>query len=224
MSRAKELSREIAQLRDRLSRLSQTSLRITEDLDFDTILQEIVDGARALTSSRYGAITVLGDAGQTPDFIVSGLTPEQQQGLWDMPEGLGFFEYLSGLEEPLRVSNIYSHLKALYMPDFLPGISVTSLLVAPIIHRGVGVDTIYLAHGTDGREFSHEDEETLVMFASQAAMAIANARRHREERRARADLETLINTSPVGVIVFDALTGMPKSSNREAMRITGQPA
>ena len=37
------------------------------------------------------------------------------------------------------------------------------------------------------------------MFASQAALVIANARRHREERRAKADLETLINTSPVGV-------------------------
>ena len=57
------------------------------------------------------------------------------------------------------------------------------------------------------------------MFCSQAAMAIANARRHREERRARADLETLIDTSPVGVVVFDAVTGAPKSFNREALRI-----
>ncbi len=50
-------------------------------------------------------------------------------------------------------------------------------------------------------------------------MAIANARRHREERRARADLETLIDTSPVGVAVFDATTGAPVSFNREARRI-----
>ena len=211
--------REIRALRDRLSRLSQASLRITEDLDFDTVLQEIVDGARALTASRYGALTVFGDDGQTPDFIGSGLTPEEHQGLQNMPGGLGFLEYLSGLEEPLRVSNIDSHLKALDMPDFLPGISVSSMLVAPILHRGVGVGTIYLAHSPDGREFSQEDEETLVMFASQAAMSIANARRRREEQRARADLETLINTSPVGVVVFDALTGLPKSFNREARRI-----
>ena len=136
-----------------------------------------------------------------------------------MPEGLGFFEYLSGLLKPLRVSDIDSHLKALDMPDFLPGISVTSLLVAPVRHQGVGIGTIYLAHETQGREFSREDEETLVMFASQAAMAIANARRRREELRARADLETLIDTSPVGVAVFDAATGMPKSFNREARRI-----
>ena len=57
------------------------------------------------------------------------------------------------------------------------------------------------------------------MFASQAALVIANARTHREERRARAGLETLIDTSPVGVVVFDVKTGAVASFNREAARI-----
>ncbi len=211
--------RENEALRERLSRLSEASLRIIESLDFDTVLQEVVDSARNLTASRYAAITVLGEAGQTPDFIVSGLTGEEHQGLWDMPEGLGFFEYLSGLEQPLRVSDVDSHLGGLDMPRFLPSVPVKSLLVAPIRNQGVGVGTIYLAHEAGDREFTQEDEETLVLFASQAAMAIANARRHREERRARADLETLIDTSPVGVAVFDVATGAPVSFNREARRI-----
>ena len=211
--------RENEALRERLSRLSLASLRVNESLDFDTVLQEVVDGARELAGARYGAITVLGEAGQTPHFIVSGLTGEEHQGLWDMPEGLGFFQYLSGLEEPLRVSDVYRHLRELNMPRFLPSVLVKSLLVSPIRHQGVGVGTIYLGHDRDDREFTQEDEETLVMFASQAAMAIANASRHREERRARADLETLINTSPVGVVVFNAATGVPESFNLEALRI-----
>ena len=81
--------------------------------------------------------------------------------------------------------------------------------------------------GDEGRraeEFTKEDEETLVMFASQAALVIANARAYREERRARADLETLVNTSPVGVVVLDARTGAPVSFNREAARLGGGPA
>ena len=219
LDRPDERDREISELRERLSRLSKAGLRINESLDFDTVLQEVVDSARTLTASRYGAITVFGEAGQMPDFIVSGLTREEHQGLWDMPEGGSFFEYLSGLEEPLRVSDIDSHLKALDMPGFLPSVPLGSMLVAPIRHLGVAVGTIYLAHEPGGGEFTREDEETLVMFASQAALVIANARRHREERRARAYLETLVDTSPVGVVVFDALTGEPKSFNREARRI-----
>ena len=132
-----------------------------------------------------------------------------------MPQGLGFFEYLSGLTTPLRLSSITSYLSALGMGEFTPPIAVSSLLVAPIHHRGSGAGAIYLAHETAGQEFSQEDEETLALFASQAALVIANARRHWEERRTRADLETLIGTSPVGVAVFDALTGEPKSFNRD---------
>ena len=204
---------------DRLSRMSEASLRINESLDFDTVLQEVVDSARILTGSRYGAITVPGEAGQPPDFIVSGLTREEHQGLWEMPQGLGFFEYLSGVKEPLRVSDIAGHLSALGMAEFSPPVPASSLLVAPMRHQGVGVGTVYLAHEEAGREFSREDEETLVMFASQAALVIANARRYRDEQQARADLETLVNTSPVGVVVFAAGTGAPLSINREALRI-----
>ena len=219
MDRLDERDRRIQQLEERLSRLSEAGLHINESLDFDTVLQEVVDSARRLTASRYGAITIPGEVFRHPTFIASGLTEEEHQGFWDMPEGLGFFEYLSGLEEPLRVSDIASHLKALNMPEFLPSVQVDSVLVAPIRHLGVGVGTIYLARETGGGEFTQEDEETLVMFASQAAMVVSNARRYREERRARTDLETLIDTSPVGVVVFDALTGDPVSFNREARRI-----
>ena len=44
---------------DRLSRLSQASLRINESLDLDTVLQQVVDSARLLTGSRYGVWLVI---------------------------------------------------------------------------------------------------------------------------------------------------------------------
>ena len=207
------------ELEERLSRLGQASLRISESLDVDTVLQEVVDSARALTDSRYAALTVLRETGRLSDLIVSGLSGEERQGLLEMPDAPAFFEYLSGLDEPLRISDIDTHMSESRMPSFLPPIPAASLLVAPIRHQGVGVGTIYLAHDRDDRRYSREDEETLVMFASQAAMVIANARRHRQEQQTRADLETLIDTSPVGVVVLDATTGVPKSFNREASRI-----
>ena len=58
-----------------------------------------------------------------------------------------------------------------------------------------------------------------MLFAAQAATAIANARTYRDENRARADLEALVDTSPVGVAVFNARTGQPVLINREARRI-----
>ena len=89
----------------------------------------------------------------------------------------------------------------------------------PMRHGGVHVGNFYLVEKEGGAEFTDADEEVLVLFASQAASAIANARTYRAEQRARADLEALVETSPVGVVVFDVRTGNMVSLNREARRI-----
>ena len=206
---------EIQALRGRLSRLSEASLRINESLDFDTVLQGVLDSARDLTSSRYGVFILLGDAGQMREFFGSGMTPEQGRKQWAEPDRVRFFDYVGSIQEPLRLRDFPSHARTLGLPEFPP--DLMSFLTAPIRHQGEHLGTIYLDE-KEG-EYTQEDEETLVMFASQAAMVIANARRYREEQRARNDLETLINTSPVGVAVFDARTGAPVSFNHEAVRI-----
>ena len=206
-------------LRDRLTRLSEASLHINESLDLDSVLQGVLDSARSLTDASYALITTIGQSGQVEDFRVSGLNPDDARKLWEMPEGPRFFEYISSIPGPLRVADFAAHAASMGFPEFRPPAPVSSFIAAPIRHRGESVGNIHVAKSEPGLEFSAEDEETLVMFASQAALVIANARRHRDELRARADLEALIDTSPVGVVVFDARRGALKSFNRETSRI-----
>ena len=235
MNRDDERDLVIQALRDRLSRLSEASLRINESLDFDTVLQGVLDSARSLTGARYGAMTLLKDGVEMPpdrgpaanppsgslplvDYFTSGLTEEQFRRMQDMPERVLLFDYLRRIPGTLRIPDLAGHTMSLGMAEFT-ALPVGPFLSAPLLQQGNFVGTIFLARDKGMDEFGKEDEETLVMFASQAAMVIANARRYREEQRARNDLETLINTSPVGVAVFDAKTGAPVSFNREAVRI-----
>ena len=206
-------------MQERLTRLSEASLRINDSLEMDAVLQGVLDAARALTGARYGVMTTLGESGQIEDFLASGMAPEEAQQLWDMPGGWSFFEYLNAIPGPLRVADFAEHTRSIGLPEFLPPAPMTSFLTVPIRHRGDRVGNVHMAKGDQGQEFSREDEETLVMFASQAALVIANARRYRDEQRARTALATLVETSPVGVVVFDARTGAPLSFNREAVRI-----
>ncbi|MYD51517.1 MAG: response regulator [Dehalococcoidia bacterium] len=222
MKRHEELMRENEVLRDRLARLSEASLRISEDLDFNSVLQGVLDSARSLTGARYGVITLQDDDGSAEDFLSSGMTAGEAAKLWELPGWPRHFEYLGKIPGPLRIPDLLGHIRSLGLPDLSPPVEVSpevSFLASPVLHLGKRVGTIYLAEKERRQEFTQEDEETLVLFASQAATAIANARRHREEQRARADLETLIETSPVGVVVFNARTGALKSFNREARRI-----
>ncbi len=220
MTKADPHDPQVEILRDRLSRLSKACLRINESLDLNTVLQEVVDSARSLTDARYGGIITLDESGQLQDFVTSGLTPEEHQALLDLPEeGLGLFEFLSTPSEPLRLRDFSAHARSLGVTGDL--MQVRAFLGTPIGHRGALLGHFYLAEKEDGQEFTDEDEETLGMFAAQAALALVNARQYQNEQRARADLEALIDTSPVGVLVFDAKSGTLVSINREASRIVG---
>ena len=204
-------------LRNRLSRLSEASLRITESLDLDTILQGVIDGARSLSGARYGALLVLDDAGRMQDLVTSGMTPEERRRLGALPKGLGLLGYLSEIEGPLRLAEIAGHPSSVGFPEGHP--PMKTFLGAPVRHRGERLGNIYLTEKEGGQEFTPEDEETLVMFASQAALTVSNARRYRDEQQVRADLEALVNTSPVGILKFDAKTGNLVSLNQESRRI-----
>ena len=219
MSQEGRLRAENEALRTRLVGLSEANLRISEDLDLDTVLQRIVDSARSLTGAECGAIMTVDDDGQLQDLVTSGLAPETERALLGgLPGGLALFEYLTSFEKPLRVADLAVHSRPMGFPDgYLPA----TLLGAPIRDRELHIGNIYLGGKCGGLDFTQEDEDTLEMFAMQVALAIANARRYGDEQQAKADLEALINTSPVGVLVFDARTQDVVRFNREASRILG---
>lgn len=209
-------------LRERLRRMSEASLRINENLDFDSVLREVVDSARDLADARYGCIITLHESGKTQEFVSSGLSPDEHKRLADLPANQELFGHFKGTARSIRLRDFYDLPRSIGFPDFrLPApLDVhQSFLMAPMLHGGERVGVIYLTQKKTAEEFSPEDEETLVMFASQAALVIANARRHQDEQKARTDLEALVDISPVGVMVVNALNGEIVSMNREVKRI-----
>ena len=203
--------------REPVSTLNAAILRINSTLDLDTVLGEVVESARALTGARYGVIVALDDEGAPQDPVFSGLTPKEEREQLAWPGNAALFEHLRTLPGPVRVADFPGYVRALGIE---PAWTISRTFQGmPMRHRGVEAGSFFLADKADGEAFTAADEEVLALFSSQAAAAIANARAHRSERRARADLEALVETSPVGVVVFDAKSGRAVSFNREARRI-----
>ena len=208
--------------RRRLARLSEAILRISKNLDLNVVLQEAVDSARTLTDARYGAIIAVGGSGAPGEVIISGLEPEATSRLLAFPQGEALLQCLSEQSGPLRTPDFVAHADAAGFPGFRPVIG--AFLGTPVRADDSLIGHISVAEKLDGAEFTSEDEEILEMFATQAAMAITNARRYGDEQQARAGLEALINTSPVGVLEVDAHTKQLMQINLEARRIFGEPA
>ena len=223
-----ERARENEALRKRFSALTAAMLRISGSLDLGTVLKEIAESARALTGARYGAIATIDEKGASEDFVTSGFTEDEHQRLVEWPDGLRLFEHFRDLPGPVRLADVPGYVRSLgFSSDRVPSGTFQG---TPMRHRGVQVGNFYLVAKEDGAVFTDEDEEVMRVFAAQAATAVAHARAYRAEQRARAGVEALVETSPVGVVVFDAGNDQPVSLNREAKRIVeslrmpGQPA
>ncbi len=214
-----DLRTENARLQSRLARLTEAILRISQNLELETVLQEVVDSARTLTDASYAAITTQDDSGDLQDLVFSGLTPDEIERTLAVPQGLELFEHLSNLPGPLRTRDFVAYLSMAGFKDF--SLPISTFLGAQIHDRSGQVGTIYVGEKQHGLDFTREDEETLQMFAAQAANAVTNARRYGDEQRAKADQAALVNTSPVAVLVVDAKTRELVQFNEEARRIAG---
>ena len=192
MASVKALEREIEALRARASDLNAAILRIGASLDVETVLNEVVEAARALTPARYGAITTVDENGRLDDFLAAGFAPEELRRLKEWPGGPRLFEHLRDLEAPLRLADFGAWIGSLGLsPEPLPG---TTLQVTPVRYRGQYLGAVFLSDKEGGEQFTDEDEEILVLLASQAATAIANARAYRADlERARTEFLSLVS-------------------------------
>ena len=219
MVNSNDLEAQVNVLRERLSRLNEAGLRISQSLDVDTIMRETVSGARALAGAEYGGIITWDGSGQPRDFVSDGLSESEHDRLQDLLHTAEFWAYLCAETQPLRLKDLSAHVASLGLPGHVA--MKCNFIGMPIRHPGIPDGYFFLLDKEDGREFTDEDEGTMALFASQAGAAIANARKYQDGMQAKSDLEALVDTSPVGVVVFDARSGRVESYNQEIRRIVG---
>ena len=163
---------------------------LASELSLDAVLQRIVELGVDLTGARYGALAVLTpDGGSIQDFITVGITPEERAALGDPPLGHGLLGALTREPRPLRIPDIGADPRSVGFPPNHP--PMTSLLGARIFGRGTVFGNIYLTDKQEAETFDEEDERVLVVLATQAAIAVENARLYDETERKSRELQRL---------------------------------
>ena len=171
-------------------RLIEAGMALASEVSLDSVLQRIVELAVDLTEARYGALGVLTPDGRSiQDFITVGITPEERAALGAPPTGHGLLGALIREEGPLRIPDIGTDPRSVGFPPNHP--PMTSLLGARIIGRGTVFGNIYLTDKQGGEMFDQEDERVLTVLATQAAIAVENARLYDETERRGRDLQRL---------------------------------
>jgi two-component system, NarL family, sensor histidine kinase DevS len=167
----------------RLRRLIQVGRTVVSELDLESVLGAVVDAARELTGARYAALGILNaDRDALERFITLGIDQEARTRIGHLPEGHGVLGVLITDPKPLRLSNVGDHPRSYGFPEHHPPMS--TFLGVPIVIRGQAYGNLYLTEKEEG-EFDEVDEESVVVLADWAAIAIDNARSIAEDRLRR---------------------------------------
>jgi GAF domain-containing protein len=173
----------------RTDRLLEAGLVLASELSLPSVLQRIVDLATELTGARYGALGVLGPGGRITEFITAGLDPAERERIGPLPHGRGILGALIQDARPLRLARIADDPRSVGFPPNHPPMG--SFLGAPVMAMGRVFGNVYLTEKRDSREFTREDEDALVVLATQAGSAIANATLFQESRHRELWLQAL---------------------------------
>ena len=170
--------------------LIEAGLVLASELSLEVVLQRIVDLAVEITDAGYGALGVLSpDRSAIEEFITVGISPERRAALGDPPVGHGILGVLIETGSPLRLPDIGSDPRSVGFPPNHP--PMHSFLGAPVRAKGTIFGNIYLTEKQGAAEFSEDDEAALVVLATQAGVAIENARLYAETQRAQRELARL---------------------------------
>ena len=179
---------ELHRRRDKM--LIEAGMTLGSELDLDAVLRRIVELAVQITGARYGALGVLNEDGETIErFITEGVSDEVRAAIGHPPVGHGILGLLIRERRPMRLPDLGADPRSYGFPPNHP--PMHSFLGAPVLALGQVFGNLYLTEKQGAEVFSDDDEAALVVLATQAGVAVENARLHAETQRASQELRRL---------------------------------
>ena len=190
----------------RLRRVLDVGRSVVSELDLEALLQRVLDEARELTGARYAALGILDEQrSELERFLTLGIDPETHRQIGALPRGRGVLGVLIDEPTPLRLRDVGEHPRSYGFPLGHP--PMTSFLGVPIRVRDESFGNLYLADKQGAEEFDEDDEETIVLLASWAGVAIANARAYHGEHDRRQTLEQAVRGFEASTAIARAVGG-----------------
>ena len=178
-----------------LSTINELGRVVSAELDLHNIVQAVTDAATELTGARFGSFfyNVLDDRGGSYMLYTISGVPREAFAHFPMPRNTDIFAPTFAGEGTVRIPDVhkdprYGKNSPYYgMPEgHLP---VTSYLAVPVVSRsGDVLGGLFFGHPDEG-VFTERHERIVEGMASQAAIAMDNARLYEAAQRGREQAE-----------------------------------
>lgn len=192
--------------------LLEISRAITEELDLEKVLARIVRVSTELLAGTAGLISLRDDKGEWRVAATYGIPPEFLDYVQPLIKEIPHQGERAEIELP-EITRRLQRLTQSASMGLLTGVGL------PMISAGEIVGVIFIFRSYRGG-FSAEDRRLLSSFASQAAIAVSNARLFTQVAREKAELDAVLDASADGIFILDPNFHYTRF-NRSCTRITG---
>jgi signal transduction histidine kinase len=187
----------------RLRRLVAAGPSLGAELHLDSVLDRLLSVACELTGARYAAVGVLDrDRRELERFVTRGIDQDTRSLIGDLPRGHGVLGVLIREPVPLRLADVSEHPLSYGFPPGHP--EMHSFLGVPVQIGGEAWGNLYLAE-KEGGPFDEADEQTMVVLAQWAGLAIENARFHEQTEAQRDELAYAMRALEATTLISRAL-------------------
>ncbi len=171
------------ELTARVPRLLEAMRSVGTGLELHSALDRICETAAELADARYAAIGVVDqERDGLSDFVTYGVTQAQAQRIGRLPDGhQGLLGALVEHPEPVLLGDLTTDPRFAGFPAHHP--VMRTFLGVPIRVQGEIFGNLYLAEKNGGAEFSDYDLHMVRVLATEAGIAIGNARLYEAARQ-----------------------------------------
>jgi len=174
-----DLARRIANL----EKMIQVSRALRSTFDVPSLLQVIIQSIVELAGCERSSILLIDPETQQLYFVAAGDTDFDQLRNIVVPRHGSIAGAVAETRQPVNVPDAQTDSRFFSGVDQVTSQSTHSLVGVPMEIGGRVIGVLEAVNKVNGQPFDKEDEETLLMFASQAAAAIENTRLIQEQRQ-----------------------------------------
>jgi len=189
----------------RLRQLIEVGRNLLAELDPEVVFRRLLEVACELTGARYAALGVLDeDRHELERFITRGIDEEERREIGNLPRGRGVLGLLIEQPRPLRLADVGHHPRSYGFPPGHP--PMTTFLGVPVMIRGRAWGNLYLTE-KDAGEFDEADEQSAMILAEWAAIAVENARLYHSVEGQRDEMEHTVHRLEATTEIARAIGG-----------------
>lgn len=160
----------------RYERLMEISRKLNSTLDLGTLLRHIVDAATELTNTELASILLIDPStGQLRFEASSNLTRAEMEAI-PVPLDSSLAGWVVTHDEPVLVSDARSDKRWFPRVDKTTKVITRNLLAVPMALQNKPIGVVEAINKRGDTPWTEDDVNSLMMLATQAAIAIQNAR------------------------------------------------